>query len=52
MRRAVVALAVTYGLAAATLEGMYILEMVEYATTLLQQQHPDRAMTFSSRPIS
>ena len=46
MRRRVVALAVTYGLAAATLEGMYILEMVEYATTLLQQQHPKRGEDF------
>ena len=42
----VVALAVTYGLAAATLEGMYILEMVEYATTLLQQQPPKRGEDF------
>jgi phosphoglycolate phosphatase len=46
MRRRVVALAVTYGLASATLEGMYILEMVEYATTLLQQQHSTRAEDF------
>ena len=46
MRQRVVALAVTYGLAAATLKGMYILEMVEYATTLLQQQHPKRGEDF------
>jgi phosphoglycolate phosphatase len=46
MRQRVVALAVTYGLAAATLEGMYILEMVEYATTLLQQQDSRRAEGF------
>jgi phosphoglycolate phosphatase len=46
MRRCVLDQAVTYGLASATLEGMYILEMVEYATALLQQQHPKRAEDF------
>jgi phosphoglycolate phosphatase len=46
MRQRVVALAVTYGLAAATLEGMYILEMVEYATTQLLQQHVKRGEDF------
>jgi phosphoglycolate phosphatase len=46
MRRCVLEHAVTYGLASDALEGMYILEMVEYATTLLQQQHPKRAEDF------
>jgi phosphoglycolate phosphatase len=46
MRRGVIELAITYGLTAAVLEGMYILEMVEYATTLLRQRTPDRADDF------
>ena len=46
MRRQVVDLAVTYGLVSDTLAGMYILEMVEYATTLLRQRPPDRADDF------
>jgi phosphoglycolate phosphatase len=46
MRRQVVDLAVTYGLSSDTLAGMYILEMVEYATTLLQQHDANRADDF------
>jgi phosphoglycolate phosphatase len=46
MRRGVIELAVTYGLASALLEGMYILEMVEYAATLLRQRTPDHGDNF------
>jgi phosphoglycolate phosphatase len=46
MRRRVIDHAVTYGVATGALEGMYILEMVEYATTLLRQQKAHRADDF------
>jgi phosphoglycolate phosphatase len=46
MRQRVIAHAETYGVASSTLEGMYILEMVDYAATLLRHHNADRAATF------
>jgi phosphoglycolate phosphatase len=49
MRRRVIELAGTYSVAAELLQGMYILEMVEYASTLLRQRASDRGDDFYRR---
>jgi phosphoglycolate phosphatase len=46
MRRRMFELAVAQGLPPEELRGMYILEMVDHATTLLRQHQPDLAVTF------
>lgn len=46
MRRGVLELAGAYALPVEILETMYILEMVDHGTMLLQQQHADRATAF------
>lgn len=46
MRRRLLALAVAQGLPPEELHGMFVLEMVDYATALLHERHPVLAMAF------
>jgi phosphoglycolate phosphatase len=46
MRRGILDLAGTYELPIATLQEMYILEMIDHGAALLRQGHPARAETF------
>lgn len=46
MRQRLVELTVAQGLPSGELEGLYILEMVDYATRLLGERHPDLAAAF------
>jgi phosphoglycolate phosphatase len=49
MRHRLLALAVAQGLPLDELQGMYILEMVDHATAILRQRHPDQAVTFHAK---